>query len=359
MQKADGMNYAPVSQGVRHVVCSGDTFPIGVIGLDHGHIYAMCNGLLEAGAKLVSVYDPDPEKVKAFQKQYPQVNVAVSEKEILENKEIRLIASAIRPDLRCSLGIRVMEHGKDYFADKPGMLSMEEIDAARKTCKRTGMKYMRYFGERVHVEGAVFAQQLIEQGEIGQVLQMTILAPHRLNKKTRPDWFFQKDKMGGIITDIGSHQIEQFLTYTGQEDAEVLYSAVANYANPDYPEFEDFGAGMLKAANGATCYFRLDWFTPDGLGAWGDGRVFLIGTKGTIEIRKYLNVGESSDGDNVYLVNSTGEHKFQVTGKVGFIFFGDFILDCINRTECVMTQEHVFRAMELAITAQNMAVKMS
>ena len=358
MQKADGMNYAPVSQGVRHVVCSGDAFPFSVIGLDHGHIYAMCNGLLEAGAKLVSVYDSDEEKVQAFQERFPQAKTASSEKEILENDEIRLVVSAIRPDLRCSLGIRVMEAGKDYFADKPGMLSLEEVEAARKVCRKTGMKYMVYFGERVHVEGAVFAQQLIEKGEIGQVLQVTILAPHRLNKPTRPDWFFQKDKMGGIITDIGSHQIEQFLTYTGQEDAQILYSAVANYANPDHPEFEDFGAGMIRAANGATCYFRLDWFTPDGLGAWGDGRVFLVGTKGTIEIRKYLNVAESSDGDNVYLVNETGEHKFQVTGQVGFVFFGDFILDCMNRTEKTMTQEHVFKAMELAITAQNMAERM-
>ncbi len=358
MQKADGMNYAPVSQGIRHVVCSGDAFPFSVIGLDHGHIYAMCNGLLEAGAKLVSVYDPDEEKVRAFLERFPQAETADSEREILEDEKVCLVVSAIRPDLRCDLGIRVMKAGKDYFADKPGMLSLEEIEEARETCQKTGRKYMIYFGERIHVEGAMFAQQLIEKGEIGQVIQVTILAPHRLNKPTRPEWFFQKDKMGGIITDIGSHQIEQFLTYTGQEEAQVLYSAVANYANQEYPEFEDFGSGMIRAANGATCYFRLDWFTPDGLGAWGDGRVFLVGTKGTIEIRKYLNVGESSDGDNVYLVNEKGEQKFQVTGKVGFAFFGEFILDCMNRTEKAMTQAHVFKAMELAITAQNMAERM-
>lgn len=354
MQKADGMNYAPVSQGVRHVVCEGDQFPFAVIGLDHGHIYAMCNGLLEAGAKLVAVCDGDGAKVAEFQDRYPQA-AAASEQEILENPDVRLVVSAIRPDLRCALGIRAMEHGKDYFADKPGMLSREEIRQARACCQVTGKKYMVYFGERVHVEGAVFAQQLIESGAVGQVLQVTILAPHRLNKPSRPDWFFQKDKMGGIITDIGSHQIEQFLTYTGQEKARVLYSAVANYANGDHPEFEDFGAGMIRAENGATCYFRLDWFTPDGLGAWGDGRVFIVGTRGTLEIRKYLNVGESEDGDNVYLVNETGEQKFQVTGKVGFVFFGDFILDCLERTERTMTQEHVFTAMELAIEAQETA----
>lgn len=355
MQKADGMNYAPVSQGEKRVVCAGNEFPFGVIGLDHGHIYAICNGLIESGAKLVSVYDQNSDKVKEFLDRYPQVAVAKSGEEILENPELKLIASAIRPDKRCALGIRAMENGKDYFADKPGMLTLEEVEQARECCQKTGKKYMVYFGERIHVEGSVFAQQLIEQGKVGDVLQVTILAPHRLNKDSRPDWFFEKDKAGGIITDLGSHQIEQFLAYTGQEEVEVVDSMVANYANSDHPDFEDFGAGMLKAKNGATCFFRVDWFTPDGLGAWGDGRVFIMGTEGSIEIRKYMNVGVSSEGDNVFLVDSEGEHKYQVTGKTGFVFFGDFILDCLNRTEKAMSQEHVFRAMKVTIQAEEQA----
>lgn len=355
MQKADGMNYAPVSQGKRHVVCQGDDFPFGVVGLDHGHIYAICNGLLEAGAKLVSVYDPNPGKVAAFLERYPQAKAAGSEEEVLSDPALRLIAGAPRPDLRCGLGLRVMRHGKDYFVDKPGMLTLDEVEAARSCCAETGRKYMVYFGERIHVEGSVFAQQLIEQGEIGDVLQVTILAPHRLNKATRPDWFFRPEQNGGIITDIGSHQIEQFLAYTGQEEVEVLKSVVANYANPEHPDFEDFGEGILKAGNGATCYFRVDWFTPDGLGAWGDGRVFIMGSKGTIEIRKYINVGESGEGDNVYLVTADREEKFQVTGRMSFVFFGDFILDCMERTERAMTQEHVFNAMRVTIQAERMA----
>lgn len=355
MQKVDGMNYAPVSQGKKHVVCEGDSFPFGVVGLDHGHIYAICNGLIESGAKLVSVYDPDPKKVEEFRAKYPQAKAAASEAEVLEDPALKLIAGAPRPDLRCGLGLRAMRAGKDYFVDKPGMLTLEEIDAARACCEETGKKYMVYFGERVHVEGSVFAQQLIEQGRIGEVLQVTIMAPHRLNKATRPDWFFNPEQCGGIITDIGSHQIEQFLAYTGQEEVEVLKSVTANYANPDHPAFEDFGEGILKAGNGATCYFRVDWFTPDGLGVWGDGRVFIMGSEGTIEIRKYINVGEENVGDLVYLVTRDREEKFHVTGKVGFVFFGDFILDCMERTERAMTQEHVFNAMRVTIEAESMA----
>lgn len=355
MQKSDGMNYAPVSQGIVEKVCAPGEFRFGVIGLDHGHIYAICNGLLEAGAELACVWDPDPDKCLEFVKRYPQAVVAAGEDKILEDGNIQMIASAIRPSKRCGLGIRVMGHNKDYFVDKPGMLTMEEIDQASQACRDTGRKYVVYYGERIHVEGAVFAEQLIRQGKIGRVLQVTILAPHRLNRLVRPDWFFEKQENGGIITDLGSHQIEQFLTYCGAKTARVLHSAVANYGNRDKKDFYDFGEATLLADNGATCWFRVDWFTPDGLGAWGDGRVFIMGTEGTIEIRKYIDPGTSPKGDHVIWVDRKEEHREQVTGKVGFVFFGQLIRDCLNRTEHAITQEHIFDTMKVAIEAQECA----
>lgn len=352
MQKSDGMNYAPVSQCALSPVCGPDEFQFAAIGLDHGHIFAMCNGLLEAGATLTKVYDRDPEKVNAFILRYPQAVRAQSEDEILEEPSCRLVASAIKPCDRAALGIRVMDKGKHFFADKPGMLTMEELEAVRVACARTGRKYAVYFGERLHVEGAVFAQQLIEQGAIGRVLHVTILAPHRLNKATRPSWFFEKDQNGGIITDLGSHQVEQFMAYSGARSIRVMHSTLANYANRDKKNFYDYGDGSLVADNGATCYFRVDWFTPDGLGAWGDGRVFIIGTEGTIEIRKYIDIASSPDGDHVYVADRTGEHKHEVSGKVGFVFFGKFIRDCLDGTETAISQEHTFEAMRATLLAQ-------
>lgn len=352
MQKADGMNYAPVSRGKVERVCAPGEFRFGVIGLDHGHIYAICNGLLEAGAQLVSVWDPDPVKCRQFAERYPQAAVAGTEEEVLEDGSLQMIASAVRPSGRCGLGIRVMEHGKDYFVDKPGMLTQDEIGKARAACRATGRKYVIYYGERLHVEGAVYAEQLIKSGTLGRVLQVTILAPHRLNPSSRPDWFFDSHENGGIITDLGSHQIEQFLTYCGAKSARVLHSAVANYAHKEWKDFYDFGEGSLLADNGATCWFRVDWFTPDGLGAWGDGRVFIMGTEGTMEIRKYIDPGTSGEGDHVIWVDREGEHREQVTGKVGFVFFGQLIRDCLDRTDNAMTQEHVFEAMGVAIRAQ-------
>lgn len=357
MQKMDGMNYAPVFQGEAVRVVSPGMFCFSVVGLDHGHVFAMVNGLLEAGATIRYVHDSDQGKVQDFLRRYPEAKPVDSEEPVLSDALTSLVVSAIRPDLRAGLGLRVLASGKDYFVDKPGMLTFDELEAVKTACEVTGRKYVVYYGERIHVEGAVFVERLIRAGRLGRVVDVTIIAPHRLNKESRPWWFFDPLRNGGILTDIGSHQIEQFLSYVGATTARVLHSTVANFANPDYPRFCDFGDVSLLADNGAVGYIRVDWFTPDGLSAWGDGRVFIVGTKATVEIRKYVDIANDRQGDQVYLVDGTGEHRYSVSGKVGFPFFGALVLDCINRTETAISQRHVFEAMRLTLQAQKDALR--
>ncbi len=97
---------------------------------------------------------------------------------------------------------------------------------------------------------------------------------------------------------------------------------------------------------------RVDWLNPDGLRTWGDGRTFILGTEGYMELRKYLNVGVELEGDHLFLVDQKGEHYIHCQGNVGFPFFGQLILDCLNRTENAMTQKHAFLAAELCLIAQ-------
>jgi predicted dehydrogenase len=349
-QKSDGMNYAP--QGKPNPVVKPGEFTFAAAHLDHGHIYGQCNGLLEAGAELKWVYDPDPKKVEAFQAKYPTVRVARSLDEILADPAIRLLAAAAIPCDRGPLGCRVMEAGKDYFTDKTPFTAFDQLDQARAAVIATRRKYMVYFSERLHVESAMFATDLVREGVIGRVIQVLGLGPHRLSKESRPAWFFEKAKYGGILCDIGSHQFEQFLTYSGATDAVVNHAAVGNFANPDKPEFEDFGEAALVGNNGASNYIRVDWYTPAGLSTWGDGRMVILGTKGYIELRKYVDVARERTGDHVYLVDDKGEHHLPVAGQVGFRFFGELILDCLNRTERAMTQAHVFKAAELCLRVQ-------
>ena len=350
MQKSDGMNYAPEGRS-RPVVAPGE-FSVAAMALDHGHIYGMCNGLTEAGADINWVFDPDSKKVERFRRAFPMARAARSKDEILQADDVHLVASAAVPNLRGPLGCEVMSHGKDYFTDKAPMTTLRQLEQVKQTCSDTARKFAVYYSERLHTECSIYAGNLIDDGAIGRVLQVIGMGPHRLNAPSRPKWFFDFEQYGGILCDIGSHQIEQFLHFTGAKDATVTSSRVANYNNPDYPELEDFGDASLVGDNGSTNYFRVDWFTPDGLGAWGDGRTFILGTRGYIELRKYLDVGRDNESDQLYLVDGKGERHIKTRGTVGFPYFGQLVIDCLERTERAMTQEHTFKAAELCLIAQ-------
>lgn len=326
-------------------------FVFAAVGLDHGHIFGMVEQLIDAGATLSLVYDPAPAKLADFVERFPQARAAASEQEVLDDRQVRLVASASIANQRARLGVRVLDAGKDFFADKPAITTMDDLIAARAAVDRTGRKFAVYYGERVHSEAAILAGQLIDQGAIGTVLQVASFGPHRIGTG-RPDWFYDPEQYGGIICDIGSHNFEQMLYYTGATAGEIVSSTVANYAHRETPGLQDFGDAHVVLDNGTTGYVRVDWFTPAGLDVFGDGRTVLLGTDGYIELRKYTDITTDNGGGQVLLVNQDGQFRFDATGKTGFPFFGQLIRDCLDRTEHAMTQQHAFSAAELSIIAQ-------
>lgn len=349
----DGANYAPVGQSVK--VVAPNEFFFSVAFLDHGHINGQTNGLLQAGATLKYVYDTDEKRLAAFCEKYPQATVATSFEQILNDSDTQLVASAAIPHLRAGIGIQVMQAGKDYFTDKSPFTTLEQLAEVKKVVAETGRIYAVYYAERLHNEAAFEAGELIKQGAIGRVLQVINLAPHRLAKATRPDWFFDKTCYGGILTDIGSHQVEQFLTYTGATDATINFARVENFNNADKPGLEDFGEVSLTGDNGASFYTRVDWFTPEGQATWGDGRTIIIGTEGNIECRKYNDVARQAPASKIFITNGEKEREIDCLGQSSFPYFGQLILDVINRTEHAMSQAHTFKAAELSMLAQKIA----
>lgn len=329
-----------------------ERFVIAAIGFDHGHIYGMVNDLVWAGATLKWVYDPDPAKLEPMLKEHPGAGIARCEQEILDDPEVQLVASAVVPGQRGDLGFRVMRAGKDYFADKPPLITLSQLEEARKLVHETGRKYACCYSERLQSEECTLADHLIAQGAIGNLVQMIGLGPHKIGP-TRPEWFWNRKTGGGILVDIGSHQAEQFLHYAGTDEAEVSYAHVRNVVQQDHPQFHDFGEMNLRAAGGATGYFRLDWLTPQGLPTYGDGRTLLMGDRGYIELRKTIELVHGGN-ERVYVVDEHGMQCLSAAG-CGLPFFPAFIADCLNRTEHAMTQEHAFRAAELAIRAQMLA----
>lgn len=328
-----------------------------VIGLNHGHIYSMTEAIINGGGELASVFAIEQDLLKAFTKRYPKAVVAGSEKEILEDKSVQLVASASIPVERAPLGIRVMLSGKDFMADKPGIITLSQLKEVKKVQKKTNRIYSIMYSERLGTPASYKADELIESGAIGKVVQTIGLGPHRMNPKTRPEWFFDPGKAGGILCDIGSHQCDQFLHYTKSGQAEVALSQIGNFNLPAYPQYQDFGDMIVRSPH-ATGYIRIDWFTPDGLATWGDGRIFILGTEGYIEMRKYIDIAGRRGGNHLLIVNHK-ETKYYDCSGVYMPYGEQLVSDVVNRTETAMTQHHCFLATELALTAQKKAFKLT
>ncbi len=344
-----------------------DSVPFAVCGMSHGHIYGMISAMQEGGGKLVKLWADEPDTLAAAKKRFPDVPLAASQDEILHDPQVKLVLSSEKANQRSGIGVRAMKAGKDFLSDKPGVTTLEDLSAIRRTIGETGRMYGIMYSERLEVKSAVYAGELVRQGAIGNVIQTINIAPHQINQRPggdagssggnegRPDWFWDEVQYGGILCDIGSHQVDQFLFYTGSRKADIVAAQIANVRHASHPHFQDFGDVMLRGNNGFG-YVRLDWFTPNGLGTWGDGRLFILGTDGYIEARKYADVAVSKQGNHLFLVD--GKQARMIDCNAMTLPFGrQFISDVVNRTHTAQDQEQCLLAAELVIKAQTHATR--
>lgn len=331
------------------------------IGLDHRHIYEQVGRLLDLGCECVGFWtDGEPEPLAGFYKRFPHLQRVNDVDVLLDDPSVQLIVTAGIPVQRADIALRAMESGKDVMTDKPGCTTRAQLDALREVVARTGRIWSINFSERFEVPSVEMASKLVSQGRIGRVVQTLGTGPHRLNLPTRPDWFFDEAAYGGILVDIASHQIDQFLHFTGSDNASVVTSSVANYANPKHSGLQDFGEIALRslsAGGGAHGYIRVDWYTPDGLPTWGDGRLVLLGTEGYIEIRKYVDITGREGGNHLFVVDGNGAEHIDCSDHP-LPYYKALVQDVMHRTETAMSQSHCFRVMELALQAQEQAVRL-
>lgn len=328
----------------------------GVVGVEHLHAFLQAGLLVEAGAELVSFFSPEGGLLGGFSQMFPQARRVPDPQEIILDETISLVVCAARPDLRAGIAIEAMQHGKDVFVDKPGATTLEQLGALRRAQSTTGSRWVVFFSERVTSPATVRAGELVEAGAIGKPLHTTGLGPHQLASSQRPEWFFDPTHSGGILADLASHQVDQFLQFTGAGDARVQAAQVANWNHPDHRDFEDFGEVLLSSAE-ATGWARVDWLSPDGLGTWGDVRLTVVGTAGTIEIRKNIDLAGRAGGDHLFIVDARTVRHIDCAG-VKLPFVSSLLADVLRRTETAMTNEHAFRATELALQAQAQATRL-
>jgi predicted dehydrogenase len=327
------------------------------IGLDHRHIYDLVGELCAAGGTCAGYWPQttDPRVLAGFRERFPEVPEVADRERLLDDPEIDSIVSASVPRDRAPLAVHAMQRGKDVMVDKPGVVSRAQLEAVERTVAETGRIFSICFSERFLTPSTEVALKLVADGAIGRVVQTIGLGPHRLNRALRPAWFFDPAAYGGILVDIASHQIDRFVVFTGAADAQIAASTVANLGTPQDPAFEDFGEILLRSER-ATGYIRVDWFTPDGLPTWGDGRLTIVGTEGTIELRKYVDIAGRPGTDHLFIADRTSTRHMDCSGEP-LSYFRAFLHDVQNRTETAMPQTHVFSVSRLALEAQETAAR--
>jgi len=328
------------------------------IGLDHRHIYDLVGGLLDTGAECAGYWPrtSDERVLAGFRERFPAIPAVEERGALLDDPSIEAVCCAAVPRDRACLALEAMRHGKDVMLDKPGVTDRAGLDALRRGVAETGRIASICFTERFLVASVDAALRLVREGAVGRVVQTIGLGPHRLNRAIRPGWFFEREAHGGILADIASHQIDQFLVFTGSSDAQIVASSVGNFGMPDRPDFEDFGEILLRSSHAAG-YVRVDWFTPDGLPTWGDGRLFILGTEGSIELRKYIDVEGRPGRDHLFLADRHGTRHIDCSGEP-LTYFRRFLDDVRDRTETAMAQEHAFTVCRLALEAQESAKRL-
>ncbi len=323
------------------------------IGINHNHIFGQTSCMLAAGAEPVGFHAIEDDLAQEYAQEFPNVPRVDDKRRLLDDPTIDLIISAGIPDGRAALAIEVMRAGKDVMVDKPGMITLAQLDEVKKVQGETGRIFSVLYSEHFENRATVKAGELVAAGAIGKIVSMAGFGPHRLRAPTRPAWFFERQRYGGILVDIASHQCEQFLFFTDAQEADILFAKVANKANPQTPGLQDSGDIHLST-KGVDGFIRVDWFTPDGLSSWGDGRLFITGTEGAIEIRKNVDVAGRDGANHLFLTDRIGMHYLDCS-EVPLPYGPQLLSDIRNRTETAMPQARCFAAMEIALKAQQFA----
>jgi predicted dehydrogenase len=282
--------------------------------------------------------------------------------EILADDSIQLIVLAGVPSRRAAVAAAALHAGKHVLSDKPGVTTptqLDELGAA--VAGRPGRPWTVLFSERFENRAISAAVELARAGAVGTVVHVVGCGPHQLSAAHRPPWFWEESATGGILVDIGSHQADQFLAIAvgtgaaaGATVADVMLACVGNVACSDHPGMHDIGS-MTLVANGVVGDHRVDYLTADGLGTWGDVRLTIIGTEGTIEARANIDPAGVPGAEHLIVVDADGTRRVDVSQR-RVDWAEQLLADIVDGGERLMSQAHVFAVCDLVLRAQQAAL---
>ena len=158
--------------------------------------------------------------------------------------------------------------------------------------------------------------KLVADGAIGTVVQTVGLGPHRLQRPTRPSWFFEPEA-------VRRHHRRYRLAsgrpvpglYRLARKPRSRPASIGNFSHDRTCRISRISASSCCDRSGRRAIVRVDWLTPEALPTWGDGRLTILGTTGYIELRKYIDIAGRPGKDHLFLVNGRGDDAYRLLGR--------------------------------------------
>ncbi len=326
---------------------------IAVAGAEHLHLFQIVDALLGAGAQTVA-HTPDGSLAAAYRGWRGDSHEAPLA-EILVDDSIDIVVTAAVPADRAAITVAALHAGKAVVSAKPGVTTRPQLAAVTEALAgRQGRPWTVVFTERFENRAVAEAVRLARSGAVGRVVRVAGTGPHSLHADQRPDWFWDPAAGGGILVDLASHQVDQFLSLLGDPArAEVQASAVGNTNTPDHPAFQDIGSLSLVAP-GVHGEHSVDFLSPAGLATWGDTRLVVTGTAGTLEVRANIDVLGHDGPEHLLHVDADGARRVDLSATA-VDWAANLLADVADDGERLMTQAHVVAVSDLTLRAQERA----
>ena len=253
----------------------------GVIGCRHGHIYSFIEEMIDLGHTFVGICEREGDLKDTLSSDF---NVPIfSNVDELFSLNPEIIGTASKNNEKIDVIELCEEQGIHIIADKPIVINRDGLKRLEGVFNRGKIQVSVMFTERFNPMMRKL-KEIIDNGEIGEVVNINFRAPHQLRKESREEWFFDKEENGGLLIDLLIHQFDALNLLIGSP-----VNGVSGYMkksdNYEYPSFFDTVSVVLRTENGVIATMETDWFIPDSNWTWGDVRVFCTGTKGKVEIR--------------------------------------------------------------------------
>jgi predicted dehydrogenase len=328
----------------------GRTFSI--IGCEHAHIGIFISEMLEAGHRCAGLYEPSNHPLAdriAAQFGIPRV----ADREALLGDEVDIVGCAAINNEKIEIIELCESRGKHVMIDKPAVTNREGLERLQAVIERGRIQVGMLLTERFR--SALYTLKgMIDRGELGRIVGITMRKPHRLNAPGRPKWHFSKTQNGGVIIDLFIHDFDLVRWLTGQEWAETSAVMTKNIL-PEYPDFFDTAVLQGVTDGGVPIQLYADWHTPNKSWTWGDCRIFVTGTEGSAELRLEGDPFIDPKDNLLLFITHEAESRRIACSETPVNISADFLAR-IEGKPCVLTHEDILAASRAAVLSDEKAV---